>query len=136
MLLVDAGPLVAAATTRETNHAACRALLRTATRPIVVPQTVTAEVAYFLGSRVGAHAELVFAQSIRDGELMVEPVHERDWQRVAELVEAYVDLPLGLVDASVVAIAERLGLTRIASLDHRHLGVVRPRHCERLELVP
>lgn len=136
MLLADAGPLVAAATTRETNHAACRALLRTAARPIVVPQTVAVEVAYLLASRIGPHAELTFVQSIRDGELMVEPVHEGDWRRVAELVETYVDLPLGLVDASVVAIAERLHQTRIASLDHRHLGVVRPRHCDRFELVP
>lgn len=67
---------------------------------------------------------------------MVEPIGAAEWPRVAELVETYVDLPLGLVDASVVAIAERLGQTRVASLDHRHLGVVRPRHCERLELVP
>ena len=67
---------------------------------------------------------------------MVEPVHERDWHRIAELVDTYLDLPLGIVDASVVAIAERLGQTRIASLDHRHLGVVRPRHCDRFELVP
>lgn len=136
MLLTDSGPLVAAATTKETRHAACRGLLRDAIRPIVVPQTVTAEVAYFLGSRLGPHAELAFVRSIRDGELMVEPVLPGDLVRVAELVETYIDLPLGLVDASVVAVAERLGQTRIASLDHRHLGVVRPAHCDRLELVP
>ena len=136
MLLTDAGPLIAAAASREANHETCRALLRGAARPIVIPQTVTAEVAYLLGSRIGPHAELAFARSLRDGELMVEPVHERDWRRIAELVEAYVDLPLGLVHASVVAVAERLGQQRIAGLDHRLLGVVRPRHCERLELVP
>lgn len=136
MLLTDAGPLVAAAATGEAQHAACRTLLRDTVRPIVVPQTVTTEVAYLLGARIGPHAEAVFARSLRDGELMVEPVRERDWRRVAELVETYLDLPLGLVDASVVAVAERLGQTRIASLDHRHLGVVRPRHCERFELVP
>lgn len=136
MLLTDTGPLVAAATTKEIAHAACRQLLRDAVRPIVVPQTIIAEVAYFLCTRVGPPAEAVFTRSIRDGELMIEPVHERDWTRIAELVDTYIDLPLGLVDASVVAIAERLGQTRIASLDHRHLGVVRPRHCERFELVP
>ncbi|CAN5910018.1 hypothetical protein BH23ACT10_BH23ACT10_24030 [soil metagenome] len=136
MLLTDAGPLVAAAATKEANHAGCRQLLRDAIRPIVVPQTVTAEVAYLLGSRLGAHAELAFVRSIRDGELMVEPMLPADWRRVTELVETYSDLPLGLVDASVVAIAERLGQTRIASLDHRHLGLVRPAHCDRLELLP
>lgn len=136
MLLTDTGPLVAAAFTADRSHASSKELLRTAGRPLVVPQTVTVEVAFLLGKRVGPHAELRFTKSLRDGELRVEPVHEHDWQRVAELVETYVDLPLGMVDASVVAIAERLGQTRVASLDHRHLGVVKPRHCERLELVP
>lgn len=136
MLLTDTGPLVAAATTKEAGHAACRGLLRDAVRPIVIPQTVTTEVAYLLGARLGPHAELAFVRSIRDGELMVEPLLPGDWLRVTELVETHIGLPLGLVDASVVAVAERLGQTRIASLDHRHLGVVRPAHCDRLELVP
>lgn len=136
MLLVDTGPLVASARTLDRDHGPSRQLLRTASRPLVVPQTVTVEVAYLLGKRIGPHAELTFTQSLRDGQLMVEPVHERDWARIAELVETYLDLPLGMVDASVVAIAERLGQTRIASLDHRHLGVVKPRHCDRLELIP
>ena len=136
MLIVDAGPLIAAGVTNDPDHTACRSALRDADHPIVVPQTVVVETAYFLRTRVGPRAEATFTRSIRDGELMAEPVQEHDWDRIAELVESYIDLPLGLVDASVVAIAERLGQTRIASLDHRHLGVVRPRHCERLELVP
>ncbi|MGI8576134.1 MAG: hypothetical protein ACR2MA_12600 [Egibacteraceae bacterium] len=58
------------------------------------------------------------------------------WARVVDLVERYAELPLGIVDASVVTLAERLDQTRVASLDHRHLGIVRPAHCARLELVP
>jgi predicted nucleic acid-binding protein len=48
----------------------------------------------------------------------------------------YVDLPLGMADASVVAAAERLGATEIATLDQHHFSVVRPRHVESLALVP
>ena len=55
---------------------------------------------------------------------------------MAELVETYVDMPLGGADASVVAIAERLGETTIATLDRRHFGVVRPAHATAFELVP
>ena len=40
-----------------------------------------------------------------------------DWQRVRELVDRYQDLPIGGSDASLIAIAERLGATRIATLD-------------------
>jgi predicted nucleic acid-binding protein len=56
--------------------------------------------------------------------------------RIAELVARYHDLPLGTVDASVVAAAERLGVLDIATLDHRHFRVVRPRHTTAFNLLP
>lgn len=59
-----------------------------------------------------------------------------DWLRIAQLVVVYRDLPLGAVDASVVAAAERLGATDVATLDRRHFGVVRPRHVDPFTLLP
>ena len=59
-----------------------------------------------------------------------------DWLRVIELIGIYSDLGLGTVDASIVAVAERLGLTTIATLNHRDFRVVRPSHTEAFELVP
>ena len=67
---------------------------------------------------------------------MLEPVEPPDWARIVELLEEYADMPLGIVDASVVAACERLGVTTLATLDRRHFSVVRPRHCEALTLVP
>jgi predicted nucleic acid-binding protein len=64
------------------------------------------------------------------------PVDDADWLRIAELVARYDDLPLGTVDASIVAAAERLGIRTIATLDRRHFGVVRPRHADAFDLVP
>jgi predicted nucleic acid-binding protein len=55
---------------------------------------------------------------------------------VRELCRRYEDLPLGLADAAVIAIAERLGERSIATLDHRHFSVVRPRHVRSLSLLP
>lgn len=55
---------------------------------------------------------------------------------MAELAERYADLGLGGTDASVVAIAERLGIDKIATLDRRHFSVVRPRHVEAFTLLP
>ncbi len=48
--------------------------------------------------------------------------------------ETYLDLPLGIVDAAVAAIAERLGLTEIATLDYRHFTVISPRHVQAFTL--
>jgi hypothetical protein len=136
VLVVDAGPLVAAAATRDRNHHRCVALLSQAPRPLLVPSLVVTEVAYFLGDRIGPHAEKAFARSLREGELLIEPVEPPDLVRIDELLGAYADLPLGIVDASVIASCERLGVTTLATLDRRHFSVVRPRHCDALTLLP
>jgi hypothetical protein len=57
-----------------------------------------------------------------------------DWERMAELVAVYADMRLGGTDASVITLAERLGTTRIATLNHRHFRIVRPRHAGRRDV--
>jgi uncharacterized protein len=59
-----------------------------------------------------------------------------DLTRTAELVEQYADLPLGATDACIVALAERLNIIELATLDQRHFNVVRPRHIQAMTLIP
>ena len=136
MLIVDAGPLYAAAASRDKHHERSVELLSAASRPLLVPALVVTEVSYLLGDRIGPYAEVAFARSLADGELVAEPVLNSDWERIAELVGQYLDLPLGIVDASVVALAERRGLEVIATLDQRHFRAVRPNHVDAFTLVP
>jgi predicted nucleic acid-binding protein len=77
-----------------------------------------------------------FLGDLAAGAFAVEPVHPSDWLRIAALVWRYRDLPLGTVDASVVAAAERLGIVNIATLDRRHFLVVRPSHTPAFTLLP
>jgi hypothetical protein len=62
-------------------------LLTAASRPLLVPALVVTEVAYLLGDRIGPHAEIAFARSLERGELLVEPVLDSDWSRIAELTD-------------------------------------------------
>lgn len=94
------------------------------------------EVVRFVGSRLGPDAEVRFLGDLAAGEFSLEPVVASDWLRIAELVSAYRDLPLGSVDASVVAVAERLDITQLATLDRRHFSVVRPSHIDSFQLFP
>lgn len=82
------------------------------------------EVTYLIGTRLDATAEVLLLGDLASGSLIVAPVAPVDWLRIAELVGRYRDLPLGTVDASVIAAAERLGVTEIATLDRRHFDVV------------
>jgi uncharacterized protein len=136
VLIVDAGPLYAAAARRDKHHDRSVELLSSSARPLLVPALVLTEVSYLLSDRVGPHAELAFARALEQGELVVEPVLDSDWPRITELMERYLDLPLGMVDASVIALAERRGVAVIATLDQRHFRTVRPRHVPAFTLVP
>lgn len=86
---------------------------------------VITEVTYLLGTRLGVEAEVRFLGDLSAGNLIAEPVAAADWLRIAELVSRYRDLPLGTTDASVVAAAERLAVTAVATFDRRHFTVVR-----------
>lgn len=114
----------------------CSELLQTASGPLLVPVIVMVEVCWLVEKYRGALAEAAFLGSIDSGELELIAVEPKDITRITELVRLYKDLPLGAVDASVIAIAERLGLPAVATLDRRHFSVVRPLHVAALQLLP
>lgn len=103
---------------------------------VVVPVTVVVEVCWLLSGRMGSEAEQAFVSSLARGEVAVVNLEPEDYGRAAELVGVYGDLPLGFVDASVVALSERLGVDTVLTTDRRDSSVVRPRHVERLRLEP
>lgn len=93
-------------------------------------------VCQLLASRRETHAEAAFLSSLGAGELEVITLDANHYMRAARLVEQYADLPLGAVDACVVAVAETLGAAEIATLDHRHFTVMQPRHVDASTLLP
>lgn len=135
-IIVDAGPLYAYVDADDAHHSHCAEFLANHDGALVVPQLVVTEVAYLLASRLGTRAELLFLADLASGSFSTEPVHATDWLRITELVADYRDFPLGTVDASVIACAERLAVDSVATLDRRHFGAVRPRHTAGFALLP
>ena len=136
MLVVDTGPLVATADRADRDHVACRELLEGDEGPLVTTAMVIAEAAYLIDRQLGPKAEASLYASIIEGQVKVADLDVTDWQRIQDLVSTYADLRLGGTDASVVALAERRGVIRIATLNRRHFVVVRPRHADAFELLP
>lgn len=101
-----------------------------------MPVLVVTEVTYLLATRLGVEPEVRFLGDLAAGAFAIEPVPAGDWLRIAELVATYRDLPLGTVDASVVAAAERLTIAEVATVDRRHFGVIRPSHTDAFVLLP
>jgi predicted nucleic acid-binding protein len=121
---------------RDPHHEACRRLLRDHRGPLLVPILVITEVAYLVHRGIGVGAELDFLRDLHEGTLTPVSMESSDWPRIIDLTWTYRDLPLGTIDASVIAVAERLKITQIATLDRRHFSVVRPTHAEAFELLP
>jgi predicted nucleic acid-binding protein len=139
VIVCDTGPLVAAADRDDQDNRACTDLLtglHLARRPILVPAPVVAEVGYLLGRTAGAKIEAAFLRSVVAQTITIVGLELADYERMADLVETYADFPLGTTDAAVVAVAERLGITEVATLDHRHFHAVRPRHTNAFTLLP
>jgi uncharacterized protein len=136
VLLVDTGVIVAATDRNDPHHQACARLLEETDGSLVTSPLVVAEAAYLINRELGPAVEETLYTAIIDDALVVETLTHGDWVRVRQLVRQYADLPLGGTDASMVALAERLGADRVATLDRRHFGVVRPAHAPALSLVP
>jgi predicted nucleic acid-binding protein len=97
----------------------------------VIPET-----AWQIERNLGPRSEADFLRLITTGELGVADLSVDDYQRCIDLIEIYQDLRLGLVDASVITIAENRRVTTIATLNERDFRVVRPRHVKAFELIP
>jgi predicted nucleic acid-binding protein len=139
VIVCDTGPLVSAALSNDADHAVCVRLfsdMHAAGRELLVPATVIAEVGYLLAREAGPGVESLFLASLATGDFVAVELTTADYARMAELVVTYGDLPLGTTDASVIAVADRLKLTDVATLDRRHFTVVRPSHVKSLTLLP
>jgi len=134
-VIVDTGILFALANRKDRNHRAAAAIF-SLPDPKTVPEPVVVETDWMISSNLGIRAEIAFLRSLDEGAFSTEGTTRADRQRALELIETYADADLGYIDATTIAIAERLGETRIATLDRRDFSLVRPRHTQAFELLP
>ena len=135
-LICDTGPLYAAMDRADQDYDACARLLETTDEQVIVPSPVLVEVDWLAGQRLQPEAFLSFLADIDAGRLAIVDLQAQEYRRVSELLDRYRDLPLGFVDAAVLAIVERFKETKLATLDRRHFSIVRPRHLPALRLMP
>lgn len=135
-VLAHSGALYALVDRSDAWHALVKSWWTVSRERVVVPSTVLPVVAHAVGRRLGAQAEAAFIKSVADGELQVEHFEPADLARAAELVRVYIDLPLTFVDASLIAMAERLRAIAILTTERTRFAAVRPSHVERFRLVP
>lgn len=134
--LLDTSFLFALADLSDRNHGRVLTVAQTLTDQLILPIPVLPEVCYLIASRLGHAAMRRFVQELTASNTILESITVVDLQRVSEILNQYADSKLDFVDATLVTIAERQGITRILSLDRRDYSIIRPRHCPYFEILP
>lgn len=135
-IIIDTGIIYAMADRDDAWHERVVAYLKTQKDILIVPITVLPEACYLLNRYLGKEVERSFISSLLHGEMTVECLTAEDLRQTSNLLERYADANIGFVDATLVAIAERLKIHRILTTDRRHFSLIRPRHCTSFELLP
>jgi uncharacterized protein len=132
-VVIDTGPLLAAFNSKDPLHEIYADWLSNFDGELFLPYPVFIETCWSLEK--WPHLEAALIQSVIDEELTLIIPTTEDLKRIVELVTKYRDLRLGIVDASVVATAERYRIRDVSSIDS-HLEIVKPKHVNRLTIIP
>ena len=134
--ILDTSFLFALTDQGDRNHQRVLAVAQSVNEPLVLPIVVLPEVCYLIASRLGHQAMRRFVSSVTSETIQVKSVTTEDLVRVHQILEQYADNQLDFTDAAIVAISERLNITRVYTLDRRDFLIIRPNHCDYFELLP
>ena len=135
-IVADSGAVYGLYDRRDASHTSLRAAIETERDILILPAPILGEIDYLLRVRLGNAALLRFLADIQEGAFVVEALTLADLRRCAALIAKYHDLDLGLSDASVVAVAERIGTDRILTVDVRDFRVLRSARGKPFRLLP
>jgi len=122
LITLDSSAIIALLDNREIHHAQVRAVVDGSAETRILPAATLGELGHIVERRFGYRVLLGFVSDLA-AEVYELDLGIEDFERVQELIARYHDLPLGLVDAAVIACAERNG-GRVLTTDYRHFGVV------------
>jgi predicted nucleic acid-binding protein len=135
-LVLDTGVVYAALDADDDDHERCAALLAEGGGSLVIPEPVCVEVDYWVRKNATVDAWLAFCEDVVAGAYTLWSVDKHLMLRAAQLQVEYADQPIGFVDASVFATCEVLGEEKVATLDHRHFGMLKTTKGKSLHLLP
>jgi predicted nucleic acid-binding protein len=135
-LVLDTGVLYAALDENDRDHAACAELLSSTEEALIVPEPVLVELDYWLRKNATIDVWLAFVDDVQSGAYSLWPVDASLVFAAAQVQARFADQRLGFVDAAVFSTCEALGEPKVATLDHRHFGVLRTADGHALRLLP
>jgi uncharacterized protein len=134
-VIADTGFVVALLNKNDTRHLDVQPIYLQYPE-ILLPKTVFVEVAYLIGRDAGISTTIAFLRNLPKSRFQAIDLMDQDLDRIADILEQYIDSRVDFVDASVMAIAERCNIKIVLTLDQRDFRLFRPQHCDAFTLLP
>jgi len=133
-VIADTGAIIALLDEDDKHHAAVVKVAQS--HDLLIPVTVLPEVDYLVTKYLGESVVRSFLEAMTEGAFIYLPIDIDEILRTNEIMARYSDIPIGFVDASLVALAESHNIHQILTLDRRHFNIIRPEGIDYLELLP
>ena len=134
--LFDTGFLYAYFDEKDDYYAKCKSLMLRELPFAFLPDVVLPELGHLILRRLNVKILVEFLRLVTIGDFQLIHTTESDLKRAAAILEKYDDNNIDLVDAVIFAMAERLKIEKILTVDRRHFGVFKPGHCAAFQLLP
>jgi len=135
-LLVDSSYLYVFLDKKNENHDGAVAVADLYRGQLVVPYVVLTEVAFLCNREGGVPAVLKFIDTLTAMQPQLEAILFSDLIRAREIMAAYRRAKLDFVDCCIMALCERLNITKVCTFDRRDFNIFRPTHIAHLEILP
>lgn len=133
--VADTGFVVAMMNDRDRFHQLCLSVY-VQQQLIYLPQSTLTEIAYLLNREVGTRQVADFLEKLARSRYQLIPLSDDDIQQTSRILRTYADTRVDFVDASIAAIADRLNIRRILTLDYRDFRIIRPSSGGYFDLLP
>ncbi len=135
--IIDTEFLYATLDKRDKHHKNVMELLPNLPKnDLILPTLVLVELTYFLQKRLGHKKMRLCISTLDNSPIKFENITQDDIHRIYELLNQYSNIKLDFVDASITAIAERLNIKQILTVDKRDFNIICPTHCKHFEILP
>ena len=134
--ILDISFLVATVDIKDENYGRILDVIVDSKEVLVLPTTVLPEVCHLLASRLGYPITRQVLTELANSNVIIEGIDKTDLKRVTEILDQYNDSKLNFVDATIVAIAERMNITKIFTLNKPIFSIISPQHCAGFEIFP
>jgi len=135
-VIADSSFIYALYSKHDSNHFQAKEFASTYPGNTIIPDIILPEVCYLFLRDIGYAGMRDFFVHFKEIDSPLAPLVRTDLNRIHEITEMYASAEFDIVDCCIMALAERLQITGIATFDRRDFSIFRPRHCDFLELLP